>query len=54
MITQLPGAVFSLDIGPLKSRKETKSDKYILKSDITSVPKVAFVSGKRLYQIDFI
>lgn len=54
MISQLPGAVFSLDLGPLKARKETKSDKYMVKNDITSVPKVAFVASKRLYQIDFI
>ncbi|CAG9762706.1 unnamed protein product [Ceutorhynchus assimilis] len=54
MINQLPGAVYGMDMGPMKVKKETKTEKYTSKNDITVVPKIAFVAGKRLYQIDFV
>ncbi|CAH1279506.1 unnamed protein product [Diabrotica balteata] len=53
----LPGAVYSLDIGPPKKKVQEKDRKEPegsrVKSDISTVPKLCFTSTKGLYQVDF-
>ncbi|KAJ8970513.1 hypothetical protein NQ314_001189 [Rhamnusium bicolor] len=55
-INYLPGAIYSMDMGPPKKKVErgnNNKEQLRLKGDISVVPKIAFVSAKKLYQIDF-
>lgn len=52
-INNLPGAVYCVDIGqPKKKQEKENKELYRTKSDITSLPKIAFVSTKKLYQVE--
>lgn len=46
-IVNLPGGIYSLDIGPSKVGNKK------IKVEINNLPKVVFCSGKKVYQIDF-
>lgn len=49
----MPGAVYCVDIGQPKKKSEKEKEQYRVKSDISLLPKIAFVSTKKLYQVDF-
>ncbi|XP_018574335.1 uncharacterized protein LOC108913295 [Anoplophora glabripennis] len=52
-ITGLPGAVYALDLGPVKKKVEKPKDHSARpKSDISLVPKIAFISAKKVFQIE--
>lgn len=46
-ITNLPGGIYCLDVGPTKSTNKK------VKVEITNLPKLIFCSEKKVYQIDF-
>ncbi|VEN53657.1 unnamed protein product [Callosobruchus maculatus] len=56
-INFLPGAVYSIDAGPIRKKdgKEhiNKDISSRNKSDASVIPRIAFVSARRLYQIEF-
>ncbi|XP_074031543.1 uncharacterized protein [Leptinotarsa decemlineata] len=53
-INFLPGAIYCIDIGqPKKKEKEKEREQVRIKSDASLVPKIAFVSTKKLYQVEF-
>ncbi|CAG9865391.1 unnamed protein product [Phyllotreta striolata] len=59
LITSLSNGVFCIDVGPGKKQKYTREKEHTedvqirMKSDITVLPKFIFLSGKKLYQMDF-
>ncbi|XP_026470961.1 transcription initiation factor TFIID subunit 5-like [Ctenocephalides felis] len=48
-VKNLPGGVYSLDIGIRRKNKKTRGQK----ADVSSLPMLAYVSGKRIAQIDY-
>lgn len=49
----LPGGIYALDLGPVKKKIEKAKDHSTRpKSDISLVPRIAFISAKKLFQLE--
>ncbi|KAK4875116.1 hypothetical protein RN001_011538 [Aquatica leii] len=53
-ITGLSGGVYDVDIGPKKTKRIQKDAPRSKMQELSSLPRVAFVSGNKLYQVDFL
>ncbi|KAF2895757.1 hypothetical protein ILUMI_10417 [Ignelater luminosus] len=54
-INGLPGGIYCVDLGPLKKSKKVKIDVPKTKAaELMGLPRMAFVSGKKVYQIDHV
>lgn len=48
-----PGEIFSFDFGGVRRKQKVESHTYKKVSELEFVPRVAFVTGKRLQTVDF-
>lgn len=53
LINYLPGAVYSIDVGQIKKTVVKERDTFRVKSDVSGLPRIAFISTKKLYQVEF-
>lgn len=49
----LPGAVYSMDIGAIMKTKAQKIEQSTRTTDISQLPRIAFASKKKIYEIEF-
>lgn len=48
-----PGAIYAFDFGTVRRKPRNVSGTYKRADELQSVPRVAFVSGKKLQVVDF-
>lgn len=60
LITSISGGVYSCDIGPARKKYEKDKKEYFaedvqirMKTDLTVLPRVVFLSSKKMYQLEF-
>ncbi|KAB0794764.1 hypothetical protein PPYR_11603 [Photinus pyralis] len=53
-ITGLPGGVYDIDTGPHRPQKFQKDVARSRQQELSLAPRLAFISGKKVYQIEFV